>query len=124
MKTDPELSQDYSGEIVYQKEICNVSQALLAEWLKQQQNILGQKQKDLTALLEQRKLLEMQIGKTQTELTTITDQINQNQQQTAAEKSRMDSCRSRERIWKKSWVKGQRKKSCLRSSLRLRNKRT
>ena len=45
MKTDPELSQDYSGEIVYQKEICNVSQALLrgkraAEWLKQQKNIL------------------------------------------------------------------------------------
>ena len=95
MKTDPELSQDHSGERVYQKEICNVSQALLqgkraAEWLKQQQNILGQKQKDLTALLEQRKLLEMQIGKTQTELTTITDQINQNQQQTAAEKSRYE----------------------------------
>ena len=95
MKTDPELSQDYSGEIVYQKEICNVSQALLqgkraAEWLKQQQNILEQKQKDLTAFLEQRKLLEMQIGKTQTELTTITDQINQNQQQTAAEKSRYE----------------------------------
>ena len=95
MKTDPELSQDHSGEIVYQKEICNVSQALLqgkraAEWLKQQQNILGQKQKDLTALLEQRKLLEMQIGKTQTELATITDQINQNQQQTAAEKSRYE----------------------------------
>ena len=95
MKTDSELSQDHSGEIVYQKEICNVSQALLqgkraAEWLKQQQNILGQKQKDLTALLEQRKLLEMQIGKTQAELTTITDQINQNQQQTAAEKSRYE----------------------------------
>ena len=95
MKTDPELSQDHSGEIVYQKEICNVSQALLqgkraAEWLKQQQNILGQKQKDLTAFLEQRKLLEMQIGKTQTELTTITDQINQNQQQIAAEKSRYE----------------------------------
>ena len=95
MKTDPELSQDHNGEIVYQKEICNVSQALLqgkraAEWLKQQQNILGQKQKDLTAFLEQRKLLEMQIGKTQTELTTITDQINQNQQQTAAEKSRYE----------------------------------
>ena len=95
MKTDPELSQDHSGERVYQKEICNVSQALLqgkraAEWLKQQQNILGQKQKDLTTLLEQRKLLEMQIGKTQTELTTITDQINQNQQQTAAEKSRYE----------------------------------
>ena len=95
MKTDPELSQDHSGEIVYQKEICNVSQDLLqgkraAEWLKKQQNILGQKQKNLTALLEQRKLLEMQIGKTQTELTTITDQINQNQQQTAAEKSRYE----------------------------------
>ena len=95
MKTDPELSQDHSGETVYQKETCNVSRALLqgkraAEWLKQQQNILGQKQKDLTALLEQRKLLEMQIGKTQTELATITDQINQNQQQTAAEKSRYE----------------------------------
>ena len=95
MKTDPELSQDHSSETVYQKETCNVSQALLqgkkaAEWLNQQQNILEQKQKDLTALLEQRKLLEMQIGKTQTELTTITDQINQNQQQTAAEKSRYE----------------------------------
>ena len=95
MKTDPELSQDHSGETVYQKETCNVSRAELqgkraAEWLKQQQNILGQKQKDLTALLEQRKLLEMQIGKTQTELATITDQINQNQQQTAAEKSRYE----------------------------------
>ena len=95
MKTDPELSQDHSSEIVHQKETGNVSQVLLqgkkaAEWLKQQQNILEQKQKDLTALLEQRKLLEMQIGKTQTELTTITDQINQNQQQTAAEKSRYE----------------------------------
>lgn len=95
MKTDPELSQDHSSETVNQKENCNVSQALLqgkraAEWLKQQQNILEQKQKDLTAFLEQRKLLEMQIGKTQTELTTITDQINQNQQQTAAEKSRYE----------------------------------
>ena len=38
-----------------------------AEWLKQQQNILEQKQKDLTAFLEQRKLLEMQIGKTMSE---------------------------------------------------------
>ena len=95
MKTNPELSQDHSSEAVYQKETCNVSQALLqgkkaVEWLNQQQNILEQKQKDLTALLEQRKLLEMQIGKTQTELTTITDQINQNQQQTAAEKSRYE----------------------------------
>ena len=95
MKTDPELSQNHSSETVHQKKTGNVSQVLLqgkkaAEWLKQQQNILGQKQKDLTALLEQRKLLEMQIGKTQTELTTITDQINQNQQQTAAEKSRYE----------------------------------
>ena len=95
MKTNPELSQDHSSEAVYQKETCNVSQALLqgkkaVEWLNQQQNILEQKQKDLTALLEQRKLLEMQIGKTQTELTTITDQINQNQQQIAAEKSRYE----------------------------------
>ena len=95
MKTDPELLQDHSSETVYQKETGNVSQVLLqgkkaAEWLKQQQDILEQKQNDLTALLEQRKLLEMQIGKTQTELTTITDQINQNQQQTAAEKSRYE----------------------------------
>ena len=95
MKTDPELSQNHSSETVNQKENCNVLQALLqgkraVEWLKQQQNILEQKQKDLTAFLEQRKLLEMQIGKTQTELTTITDQINQNQQQTAAEKSRYE----------------------------------
>ena len=95
MKTDSELSQAHSNETMYPQESCNVSQTLLqgkkaAEWLKQQQNILGQKQKDLTALLEQRKLLEMQIGKTQTELTTITDQINQNQQQTAAEKSRYE----------------------------------
>ena len=95
MKTDPELLQDHSSETVYQKETGNVSQVLLqgkkaAEWLKQQQDILEQKQKDLTALLEQRKLLEMQIGKTQAELTTITDQINQNQQQTAAEKSRYE----------------------------------
>ena len=54
MKTNPELSQDHSSETVNQKENCNVSQALLqgkraAEWLKQQQNILEQKQKDLTA---------------------------------------------------------------------------
>ena len=95
MKTDPELSQDHSSETVYQQKTCNVSQILqqgkkAAEWLKQQQDILEQKQKDLTALLEQRKLLEMQIGKTQTELTTITDQINQNQQQAAAEKSRYE----------------------------------
>ena len=90
MKTDPELLQDHSSETVYQKETGNVSQVLLqgkkaAEWLKQQQDILEQKQKDLTALLEQRKLLEMQIGKTQTELTTITDQIKS---ESAADSSR------------------------------------
>ena len=88
IKTDSELSQDYSNETMYPQESCDVSQTLLqgkkaAEWLKQQQDILEQKQKDLTVLLEQRKLLEAQIGKIQTELTTIADQINQNQQQTA-----------------------------------------
>lgn len=93
IKTDSELSQDHSNETMYPQESCDVSQTLLqgkkaAEWLKQQQDILEQKQKDLTVLLEQRKLLEAQIGKIQTELTTIADQINQNQQQTAAEKSR------------------------------------
>ena len=124
MKTDPELSQDYSGEIVYQKEICNVSQALLqgkraAEWLKQQQNILGQKQKDLTALLEQRKLLEMQIGKTQTELTTITDQINQNQQQTAAEKSRYEQMQKQRENMEKEL--GERTKEKIMSQIQLKS---
>ena len=129
MKTDPELLQDHSSETVYQKETGNVSQVLLqgkkaAEWLKQQQDILEQKQKDLTVLLEQRKLLEAQIGKIQTELTTIADQINQNQQQTAAEKSRYEQLQKQRENMEKSWVRGQRKKSCLRSSLRLRNKRS
>lgn len=45
--------------------------------------------------------------------------ISSRQQQ----KSRYEQLQNRERIWKKSWVRGQRKKSCLRSSLRLRNKR-
>ena len=71
MKINSELSQDHSSETVYQQESCDVSQTLLqgkkaAEWLKQQQDILEQKQKDLTVLLEQRKLLEAQIGKIQT----------------------------------------------------------
>ncbi len=70
MKINSELSQDHSSETVYQQESCDVSQTLLqgkkaAEWLKQQQDILEQKQKDLTILLEQRKLLEAQIGKIQ-----------------------------------------------------------
>ena len=122
MKTDPELSQDYSGEIVYQKEICNVSQALLqgkraAEWLKQQQNILEQKQKDLTVLLKQRKLLEAQIGKIQTEFTTITDQINQKKQQTAAEKSRYEQLQKQRENMEKEL--GERTKEEILSQIRL-----
>ena len=74
---------------MYQEEICNVSQALLqgkraAEWLKQQQNILGQKQKDLTALLEQRKLLEMQIGRLRQNL----QRSQTDQSESAADSSR------------------------------------
>ena len=116
MKTDPELSQDHSGEIVYQKEICNVSQALLqgkraAEMAETAAKYSGTETKDLTALLEQRKLLEMQIGKTQTELTTITDQINQNQQQTQQRNPDIEQLQEAEREYGKSWVKGQRKKS-------------
>ena len=122
MKTDPELSQNHSSETVNQKENCNVLQALLqgrraVEWLKQQQNILEQKQKDLTAFLEQRKLLEMQIGKTQTELTTITDQINQNQQQTAAEKSRYEQLQKQRENMEKEL--GERTKEEILSQIRL-----
>ena len=53
----------------------------------------------------------MQIGKTQTELTTITDQINQNQQQTAAEKSRYEQLqKQRENMEKELGEKDKRKK--------------
>ena len=93
--TDSGLQQDWNSKIVYLQGVQEVSLLLekgktAAEWLKQQQDILEQKRKDQTALLEQRKLLETQISKVQTELTTITDRINQNQQQTAAEKSRSE----------------------------------
>ncbi len=61
-----------------------------AEWLKQQQDILEQKQKELTVLLEQRKILETQISEMQGEVTTFAERISQNQQQTASEKSRYE----------------------------------
>lgn len=95
LKSDSGLQQDQNCKAVYHQGGQEVSLLLqqgktAAEWLKQQQDILEQKQKNLTVLLEQRKLLETQISKLQTELTTFTDQINQNQQQTAAEKSRVE----------------------------------
>ncbi len=93
--TDSGLQQDRNSKIVYLQGEQEISLLLeqgktAAEWLKQQQDILEQKRKDQTALLEQRKLLETQISKVQAELTTLTDRINQNQQQTAAEKSRSE----------------------------------
>lgn len=95
MISDSGLQQDQNSKAVYQQGSQVVSLLLqqgrtAAEWLKQQQDILDQKRKDQTALLEQRKLLETQISKVQTEITTLTDRINQNQQQTAAEKSRSE----------------------------------
>lgn len=61
-----------------------------SDWLGQQKYILEQRQEKLAALLEQRKLLGEQISKTQAELTGFMDRINQNQKQTAAEKSRYE----------------------------------
>ena len=95
MISDSGLQQDQNSKAVYQQGSQEVSLLLqqgrtAAEWLKQQQDILDQKRKDQTAFLEQRKLLETQISKVQTEITTLTDRINQNQQQTAAEKSRSE----------------------------------
>ena len=95
MISDSGLQQDQNSKAVYQQGSQEVSLLLqqgrtAAEWLKQQQDILDQKRKDQTALLEQRKLLETQISKVQTEITTLTDRINQNQQQIAAEKSRSE----------------------------------
>ena len=95
MISDSGLQQDQNSKAVYQQGSQEVSLLLqqgrtAAEWLKQQHDILDQKRKDQTALLEQRKLLETQISKVQTEITTLTDRINQNQQQTAAEKSRSE----------------------------------
>ena len=91
MISDSGLQQDQNSKAVYQQGSQEVSLLLqqgrtAAEW----QDILDQKRKDQTALLEQRKLLETQISKVQTEITTLTDRINQNQQQTAAEKSRSE----------------------------------
>ena len=88
-----------------------------SEWLKQQQDILEHKQKDLTALLEQRKLLETQINKIQTELTTLTDQINQNQQQTAAEKSRLEQMQKQKESMEKEL--GERTKEEIQSQIQL-----
>ena len=58
-----------------------------SDWLGQQKKILEQRQEKLEAILGQRKLLGEQVNKMQAELTGLTDRINQNQKQTAAEKS-------------------------------------
>ena len=122
LKSDSELQQDQNSKALYQQEGLKVSLLLLqgkkaAEWLKQQQDILEQKQKELTALLEQRKLLETQISKLQTELTTLTDQINQNQQQTAAEKSRSEQMKKQKESMKKEL--GERAKEEILSQIQL-----
>ena len=116
------MQQDQNSKALYQQEGLKVSLLLLqgkkaAEWLKQQQDILEQKQKELTALLEQRKLLETQISKLQTELTTLTDQINQNQQQTAAEKSRSEQMKKQKESMKKEL--GERAKEEILSQIQL-----
>ncbi len=72
-----------------------------AEWLKGQQDILEEKQKNLEELLEYRKNLEIQITKIQAELVEITDQMNQNQQQKAAEKSRYEQLLKQQKIIRK-----------------------
>ena len=122
LKEDSELQQDQNSKAVYQQGVQEVSLLLqqgkkAAEWLKQQQDILEQKQKDLTALLEQRKLLETQISKLQTELTTLTDQINQNQQQTAAEKSRSEQMQKQKESMKEEL--GERTKEEILSQIQL-----
>ncbi|MDD6413651.1 MAG: AAA family ATPase [Blautia sp.] len=122
LKSDSELQQDQNSKALYQQEGLKVSLLLLqgkkaAEWLKQQQDILEQKQKELTALLEQRKLLETHISKLQTELTTLTDQINQNQQQTAAEKSRSEQMKKQKESMKKEL--GERAKEEILSQIQL-----
>ena len=117
------MQQDQSSKAVHhQQEGQEVSLLLqqgkkASEWLKQQQDILKQKQKDLTALLEQRKLLETQINKIQTELTTLTDQINQNQQQTAAEKSRLEQMQKQKESMEKEL--GEKTKEEIQSQIQL-----
>ena len=61
-----------------------------SDWLRQQQNILEQRQEKLVVLLKQRELLGEEISKMQTEFNGLTDQMNQNQKQTAAERSRYE----------------------------------
>ena len=123
LKADSGLQQDQSSKAVHhQQEGQEVSLLLqqgkkASEWLKQQQDILKQKQKDLTALLEQRKLLEIQINKIQTELTTLTDQINQNQQQTAAEKSRLEQMQKQKESMEKEL--GEKTKEEIQSQIQL-----
>ena len=123
LKADSGLRQDQSSKAVHhQQEGQEVSLLLqqgkkASEWLKQQQDILKQKQKDLTALLEQRKLLETQINKIQTELTTLTDQINQNQQQTAAEKSRLEQMQKQKESMEKEL--GEKTKEEIQSQIQL-----
>ena len=123
LKADSGLQQDQSSKAVHhQREGQEVSLLLqqgkkASEWLKQQQDILKQKQKDLTALLEQRKLLETQINKIQTELTTLTDQINQNQQQTAAEKSRLEQMQKQKESMEKEL--GEKTKEEIQSQIQL-----
>ena len=123
LKADSGLQQDQSSKAVHhQREGQEVSLLLqqgkkASEWLKQQQDILKQKQKDLTALLEQRKLLETQINKIQTELTTLTDQNNQNQQQTAAEKSRLEQMQKQKESMEKEL--GEKTKEEIQSQIQL-----
>lgn len=120
--TDSGLQQDRNSKIVYLQGEQEISLLLeqgktAAEWLKQQQDILEQKRKDQTALLEQRKLLETQISKVQAELTTLTDRINQNQQQTAAEKSRSEQMQKQRENMKKEL--GERTKEEILSQIQL-----
>ena len=123
LKADSGLQQDQSSKAVHhQREGQEVSLLLqqgkkASEWLKQQQDILKQKQKDLTALLEQRKLLETQINKIQTELTTLTDQNNQNQQQTVAEKSRLEQMQKQKESMEKEL--GEKTKEEIQSQIQL-----
>lgn len=60
---------------------------LAAEWLADHLNTLKQKQKQLSEILKNRKHLETDISKKQTELGNLIARMNQNQQQIAAEKS-------------------------------------
>ena len=82
-KVEENHQQDYNNMLLFVNKGKNAE-----KWLKEQQNFLNQKQEKLAELLEYRKLLETQITKIQTDLTALTDKLNQNHQQIAAEKSR------------------------------------